>query len=98
MDRGRVQGKISNDFGSLDLILSVNKCGVTEMILESYKPVFNFWLLYLLAVRLWANDGTILNPNFLLCVKKTKESLPYRDTVRCNEIMHVEFWHLIRSE
>lgn len=62
--------------------LSASKCGVSEKILESCKLVFNSWLtLYLLAVKPWANYGTILNPNFLICVKKIKESSPYRDTV-----------------
>lgn len=40
--QGSVQGKISNDFGHLDLSSSVNKCVVIKTISESYKFVFNF--------------------------------------------------------
>lgn len=30
--QGYIQGKISSDFVSFDLVLSVNKCGVVEII------------------------------------------------------------------
>lgn len=43
--QGCIQGKISIDFVSLDKILSVNKCGTVDTILESYRLVFSFWLL-----------------------------------------------------
>ena len=72
--QGSVQGKISIDFGRLDLILSVNKYIVIEMDLGSYKLVINFRLLYSLAVSPWASYFTIVSPRFLLCVKKIEQN------------------------
>jgi len=43
--QGYIQGKISIDFVSLDKILSVNKYGTVDIVLESYRLVFSFWLL-----------------------------------------------------